>query len=408
VTYVSLACSGATIANLIDEDYPGIQQPRTGGKLDPQLEALRTLVGGRRIDALLLSIGVNDLGFSDIVKGCAMNWNGVLGHGNPRCVYDTVSGKFGPLDQSYARLGAELREALDVAEVYVTDYPAAPFGEARGGCGLLGLPRVGIAEREARAMYRVGTRLNWALGSAAAEQGWNWVPGMAEAFDGRDYCARDSLLVRLESSLLRQGNRSGAVHPTQAGHGVLANLLLRSIVFRPEFPHWRAKLVVEQVRVESAYTDVATPEPPPDRGDPPKPLPPGSDPDHDHYGFIFSLREIPNWLPRMRRFSFPKASKGRWISVPAEQGTFELDVYDPPRPPRHPTSVNFLTYGPASGTVGEQHPFAQGFGAGCHERRHPAGWAVSYRIEITRVDDPVRPPIKPPGQQIPPCSEVRS
>ena len=103
VTYVSLACSGAKIANLIDKEYAGIQPPPGAGKLPAQLEALRDLVGGggRRVDALLMAIGVNDLGFADIVKSCAMNWNGAHGSGNPACVYDEgLSAKLSPAASS--------------------------------------------------------------------------------------------------------------------------------------------------------------------------------------------------------------------------------------------------------------------------------------------------------------------
>jgi len=414
VTFVSLACSGATIAHLIDKEYAGIQPPPGDEKLQPQLEALRTLVGAgggsrrRRVDALLLSIGVNDLGFSDIVKGCAMNWNGAHGTGDPDCVYDAgVTKKLavgGTLEDSYAKFATALRDSLDVADVYLTDYPGAPFGQHRGGCGLLAIPGFGIGPREAEAMATVGLQLYWAVGRAAAAQGWNWVPGMTDAFAGRDYCAPKPLLVRLESSLLRQGTIHGAVHPTRAGQLKLGDLLARSIVFRPDLPHWRAKLVVEQVFVDPAFKDTTRlrkPQPTDPTGQPVLPPPPS-----DKYAFDFALRTIPNWPAGARlRFTTPKATKGQWIAVPPELGTFELDVYDPPRPPRYPTSVNFLAYGP-SGTVGADHTFGQGFGVGCHKLVHPTGWTIRYRIELTPVDGtPGRPPIVPPGEIVPPCRQ---
>ena len=75
VTFVSLACSGAEIRHLISESYEGMQPD--GRVLAPQIDELARLVGvrvgsrGRRIDSLLLSAGINDLSFSDIVKRCA-------------------------------------------------------------------------------------------------------------------------------------------------------------------------------------------------------------------------------------------------------------------------------------------------------------------------------------------------
>jgi hypothetical protein len=395
VTYVSLACSGATIANMIDERYAGIQPPPGGTTLDPQIEALEELVGagsgssGRRIDALLMSIGINDLGFSGIVKSCAMNWNTAHGTGDPDCVYDSgASQKLTPggtMDERYARLGGALRASLDIAEVYITDYPATPFGKSRGGCGLLGIPGFGIASREAEAMYTVGNQLYWAVGRAAASQGWNWVPGMTDAFAGHSYCTDDPYLVHLESSLVQQGTIHGAVHPTRAGHASLANLLLRSIVFRPDLPHWRARLVVEAVRVSADLRSVgAAPEPPvQDPGDTDEP--PHDPPADDEWAFDFSVRTVGNWPWGVgHRFTVPKTSTDEWIAVPAELGTFELDVYDPPRAPRHPTFVDFLTYGP-HGTLGVGYTFAENFGAGCHELTHGTGWAIRIRIDVTRV-----------------------
>src|ERR671930_590003 len=130
-------------------------------------------------------------------------------------------------------------------------------------------------------MSSVGLQLYWAVGRAAAAQGWNWVPGMTDAFAGHDYCASDAYLVHLESSLLHQGTIHGAVHPTRTGHGVLANLLLRAAVFRPDLPHWRARLVVEQVRIEPDFRGIPLQRedqvPGPDETGEPVPPPPPSD-----------------------------------------------------------------------------------------------------------------------------------
>ena len=416
VTYISLACSGAEIAHLIDERYAGIQPPGDG-RVKPQLDALRDLVGtdradgGRRIDALLLSIGINDLNFSDIVIDCAteLNTNSwqdasgtVWGLSNSDCVYDNIGLELDPgstLEQSYAELEAAMRDRLDIAEVYVTDYPAEPFGDGdtRAGCGLLGLPRVGITRTEAQVIATTGRRLWWALGRAAAEQGWNYVPEMSAAFAGHEYCADDRFLVRLEESFIGQGNVDGTVHPNRAGHRRLGAILRDAIVFRPQFPHWRARLVVEGVRVDESFEDVrrrAAVEPQADDSGEPKPPPAPS----DSYAFDFGLQEIPDWPVRTtRRFTFPKAEKGEWVAVPAEIGSFELDLYDAPRPPRYATMIDFLTYGP-SGTVGGAHEQEQGFGEGCHERVHGTGWAIRYRIEVTEVDG--SPQLRPPAESV--------
>jgi hypothetical protein len=418
VTFISLACSGAEIAHLIDTNYEGHQPPPGSGTVPPQLDVLKELVGagpgsrGRRIDALLLSSGVNELGFADIIIACAFNWNSPLnaptGSGDPDCVYDSGASKKltpgGKVDVAFAKLAEALDRTFDVADVYLTDYPGAPFGESRGGCGLLGIPGFGIASREAQAIASVGLQLFWATGRAAAANGWNWVPGMSNAFAGHDYCASDPYFVSLEASLGRQGNIFGAVHPNTTGHAKLANLLLDAIVFRPQLPHWHARLVVQDVRVEPGVhgttprradqTGPGTEE----TGQPPPPPPPS-----DRYSFDFSLRTIPNWPAGIgRRFTIPKTSAGQWIKVPAELGTFEVDLYDQPRPPRYPTSVDFLTYGPG-GTLPGYYTAAQSFGSGCHEFSHAAGWSVRYRVEVTRVDGRPHGPVT----ALPPCQQTK-
>ena len=76
VTFVSLACSGATI----EEGLLGRQVNRPSDR-PSQVDALTGLLcppaatcagpdEQRRVDALVISIGGNDIGFSDIVKAC--------------------------------------------------------------------------------------------------------------------------------------------------------------------------------------------------------------------------------------------------------------------------------------------------------------------------------------------------
>jgi hypothetical protein len=76
VTFASLSCSGAEIPELIDkpqepkEMMRGATVYQTVGKrktIRPQIDALNELLGDRKIDYLLLSIGGNDAGFAKYV-----------------------------------------------------------------------------------------------------------------------------------------------------------------------------------------------------------------------------------------------------------------------------------------------------------------------------------------------------
>ena len=128
VTFLSYACSGANLENLYRTYQNGAP---------PQVVAARWDIGApkgsstRRIDALLLSVGVNDLGlvdkqgriegFSSILKQCALT----------NCQRD-LSPEFARLPGLYAALNQWIRANLKVAHVYAADYPAWIFTNAAG------------------------------------------------------------------------------------------------------------------------------------------------------------------------------------------------------------------------------------------------------------------------------------
>ena len=67
VTFVSLACSGAGVNNLISQPYKGQEPSATEVQpLPAQIPAARRMVGDRKIDAVLLSVGINDIGFREL------------------------------------------------------------------------------------------------------------------------------------------------------------------------------------------------------------------------------------------------------------------------------------------------------------------------------------------------------
>ena len=132
VTFVSVACSGAQIPDVSRRRYRGIVK-QGDFTFPPQVEQVAKLVGphalrgGRHISSLLLSAGVNDLYFSNVIRRCAKPWTGV------ECVRmaDRRSNLAG-LPASYHRLAGELAEQLpDTARVLVNNYPGARVQERR-------------------------------------------------------------------------------------------------------------------------------------------------------------------------------------------------------------------------------------------------------------------------------------
>ena len=67
VTLVDVSCSGATVQK-------GILGPQLRG-MKSQIEAVNDLVKGRDIDAIVMSVGGNDVGFGSILASCALQSN---------------------------------------------------------------------------------------------------------------------------------------------------------------------------------------------------------------------------------------------------------------------------------------------------------------------------------------------
>ena len=94
VTFLSVACDGAEV----QEGLLGVETTRDGTAIaPPQLEQVRQVVGGRPIDALLVSVGGNDVGFADIIAACARSSCG-------RVVRREVPGRLRTLGRDYRAL----------------------------------------------------------------------------------------------------------------------------------------------------------------------------------------------------------------------------------------------------------------------------------------------------------------
>ncbi|HUU62105.1 MAG TPA: hypothetical protein VMX37_06950 [Acidimicrobiia bacterium] len=224
VTFVSLAASGARVGR-------GLLQGQSGEGGPGQLEQVAALVGGRRIDALVMSIGGNDIGFPRIVRGLVDadpqgdpvcyrvdvenvwrsaadgDWN--RGSGlraalpwGVGCRETQETGR--PLLPGLEGLGQELDALagaidlrLEAEKVYLVEYPD-PTGAGEDGVTcreiagdltpLLGVHEIDSAE-QAAARELVLEPLNQALAEAARRHGWELVDGVADAFAaGHGYC----------------------------------------------------------------------------------------------------------------------------------------------------------------------------------------------------------------------------
>jgi len=222
VTFVSVAATGARIG-------PGLLVAGPGAA-SGQLEQVAALVGERTIDALLISIGGNDVGFAHVVRwlvdadpqadplcyqtdldnvwssaadgdwsrGSGVGFSPPWGLGcrptreNDRPQLPGLQGLAGELDA----LAAALEPGLDPSAVYLMEYPDPTGGPGGGLCREIAgdlTPPFGIHEIDtaeaAAARSLVLEPLNRTLAEAASRHRWTYVNGVAAAFGaGHGYC----------------------------------------------------------------------------------------------------------------------------------------------------------------------------------------------------------------------------
>jgi hypothetical protein len=375
VTFLSFACSGAEINHLYDERYKGAE-PVGSTTLRPQIDAVKELVGSRgkrQIDALLITAGVNDLNFSDIIEACATNNNHRVGHGDCVTGFAASKGVNARLHKGYDKLADAVENRLPrVREVYINDYPNREF--IGGGCGVLGASGVGIDNTEAEEMSTLGRSLDIEIERAARrhrDQRWNWVEELTTPFEPHAYCADwpgksgayagrtgNSWFTYYETSWAQQGNKKGTAHPNRAGHHAFARMLGRAVVPNQSLkPFRRVTVVIDALRWIALGT-----------GSP--------------QTVEIHLLEFPrDFTGTTRTFSVPQT--GEWTPVPAEVGTFKLPVFVTPASPRHATEVRLIL----SNIVPIHHTRADGYGAGQHELTHPnSPLSVRYHVDVESPD----------------------
>ncbi|WP_336364754.1 SGNH/GDSL hydrolase family protein [Halalkalicoccus salilacus] len=239
VTFLSYASSGAEI----EDGLLGAQHEwQDGGQLDEVERA----IGDRSIDALLLSIGGNDVGFADGLKELLYR----VDKSQSKTVRETeakIKGLIhdtGKQPAKFDRLAARIKE-LDPEQVFITEYPTAHFdrddGAVDGGCGafnldlperITGIPSVvlpRISKSDAKQIKRLGVKLNEAVEKAADRHGWTYVDGIEEGFEGHGYCSDDRYFVTVSESYRNQRDIQGTMHPNRRGQRVYADRIAATL-----------------------------------------------------------------------------------------------------------------------------------------------------------------------------------
>jgi lysophospholipase L1-like esterase len=231
VTFISFACSGAGLKDGLTGEFK-----KGSVRLRPQLDQVADAVSGRTIDALLISIGGNDVNFGSLVLRAIR-----LPHAETdRTTAKIVTTGLAALAQRYADVAHRL-STMNIAKVFITEYPFIVRNENKQPCDhspkfpdLLN----GISRAEAEWAERdVIKPLNDKVKEAATLFGWVYVTNIASKFSGDDpelfahgYCANGERWVNtFNDSWKIQGNQFGTAHPNSFGHAWYAKQLVLAL-----------------------------------------------------------------------------------------------------------------------------------------------------------------------------------
>ncbi len=222
---------------------------------------MKRLARTREIDAVLVSIGVNDLGFGALVEHCILypscQNRGFPKLSSPQTLDEVMDTRIANLPALYNRLSRSLKR-IGVApqHVYLTEY----FDSTRDEKGTFCDPLIRVDARELQpytalipnpflrklaaaatsvvldfdrneaqwANERVLTRLNQQVRAAATKHGWSLITGVADRFRTHGYCAQASWIIGMFESFERQHDHNGTLHANPRGNSETAKLAVKA------------------------------------------------------------------------------------------------------------------------------------------------------------------------------------
>jgi lysophospholipase L1-like esterase len=229
VTFLGFGRTGADIND-------GLLGPRTdkGQSIDDwanhrgEVGEVAAVLGQRRIDALIIQIGVNDMKVSATLTDLVENDFTLKGDDDAatkarKNAEATALKRLADLPNRFKNLAAALA-TLNVGQVYLVEYPTALFDGANGkpqhGCEVFDGPRLDLSKRDAELVKSLAHQLNGELANAATTYGWIFVTGVESRFQSHGYCrdGDDRWFRTCEESLIMQGDTEGTIHPNVTGH----------------------------------------------------------------------------------------------------------------------------------------------------------------------------------------------
>ncbi|NEC65506.1 GDSL-type esterase/lipase family protein [Streptomyces sp. SID9727] len=248
VSRLNLACSGATSKAVLLPESGG--EPFKGER--SQARELEDVAAGRAVRAVVVSIGGNDLGFSDIITDCATEF--VKPYGGDPCAPDAaeqVAQRLPGVRQAAVNTLADVRTALDRAghpagsyRLILQSYPS-PLPDA----GRIRYPGEKYDRLKSGGCPFFDKDLTWAhdelvpeissVLADAADQSDAEFLDLSRSFEGREVCSTStrqadathspsgdtSEWIRFVTSGLGQGQKQESLHPNRYGQQALGTCL---------------------------------------------------------------------------------------------------------------------------------------------------------------------------------------
>jgi lysophospholipase L1-like esterase len=230
VTFINLSISGAKIQQGLlqqQEDRPWMRKG--------QLGYLEELVKENKIDYVLLSIGGNDVGFSNILTEATLGTIDLVN------INDYLR-RIESLRVSYHALDLYMKSRLNIGKVLIGEYPTQLFSNNltppiintnQYSCELFQTPTgyLSIEYDEIINLNKIGEALQKLRMSVAAELGWLYAGDIAEAFKGHGYCStpEETYWITATYSCNNQGDTRGTMHPNAKGHELIRRSVVKEI-----------------------------------------------------------------------------------------------------------------------------------------------------------------------------------
>jgi hypothetical protein len=244
-TSLHLACSGAKIADHSIARTRNDNNVADGGLLDPyvgvnpadgpvrpsQVDEAKRPVDKREVDAILLSIGVNDLEFGPIILSCA-HAGVVHGAGGADCFTVPYTSNAGAM---FARMvlflrftiSGELPGLFKTLNARLVSTFGAPFPK-----GAFPTDRVFIPDYPATAKKP----FSWSSIGIVGPTG--------QGFATHGYCSTNRWVRQRDESFTPQNSQNGLLHPNEDGHRWIAEAVY-TVVHAKLYPGGTARLPVK-------------------------------------------------------------------------------------------------------------------------------------------------------------------